>query len=251
LKNKQGNSSSEKGESNMHDEFQYNLLVLIEAVYRTYVDRKRDKDIIKEAPGKVVRGTITAVASKFEDEFGIFLYKLLGEDYTILIDYPIGLGGNGRMHPDVIVIKDGTIKLILELKNDLGYEKADWREKREERLKRLEAVDTVVYSDYDSKKRTKINKALKVPTMVPYGTVILCQKNGRKRVKEVITDCENAKCKGDLIPYFILMKDKDIHANDILFEEEMDEYMESVLSTKVTSDWSRLEFFLLKHLNYS
>jgi|GEM_PF-7082227 len=232
----------------MDEKFQAYLLDLVVTVYKTYVERKGDKEIVREAPGKVVRGTIPAVASKFEDEFGIFLYKLLGNEYTILIDYPIRMKGDGRITPDVVVVKDGTIQLLLELKNDLGYEKADWREKLIKRVERLKKVNTVIYSEYNSDSRTKIDKTLHVPNDVPYGAVILCQKNGRKRVLEIINDCKEANCRGDKIPYFILMKDKDIHANDILFEEEMNNYIERVVSTDVTSDWNRLEFFLSKHL---
>ncbi|KKC47742.1 hypothetical protein VE23_12505 [Paenibacillus sp. D9] len=237
----------------MSSKFQAYLLDLVVAVYQTYIERKGDKEIIKEAPGRVVRGTIPAVASKFEDEFGIFLYKLLGDenDYSILIDYPIRLKGDGRITPDVVVIKDGTIQLILELKNDLGYEKGDWREKLKNRIERLKKVNIVTYSEYNSDSRTKTDKTLYVPNDVPYGTVILCQKNGRKRVLDIINDCKEANCQGDKVPYFILMKDKDTHANDILFEEEMNDYMERVVSTDVTSDWIRLEFFLSKHLKYS
>lgn len=36
-----------------------------------------------------------------------------------------------------------------------------------------------------------------------------------------------------------------------LFEEDMNNYMERVVSTNVTSDWNRLEFFLSKYLKYS
>ena len=233
----------------MHVKFQSHMLDLIVAVYGTYVERKGDKEIIKTAPGRVVRGTIPAVASKFEDEFGILLSKLLGDEYTILIDYPISLENDGRMTPDVIVIKEETIQLCLELKNDLGYEKLDWLKNRDKRIERLKKVDNVSYLKYNSETRTKIDKTLKVPNDVPYGTVILCQKNGRNRVKEVISEYENAKCQGDKIPCFILMKDKNTHANDILFESEMNEYLESVIATSVTSDWSRLEFFLSKHLD--
>lgn len=235
----------------MNAKFQAYLLDLVVSVYRTYVERKGDKEIVKEAPGRVVRGTIPAVASKFEDEFGIFLYKLLGDEYTILIDYPIRIKGDGRITPDVVVVKDGTIRLILELKNDLGYEKSDWRGKRDKLIERLNKVNTVTYSEYNSATRTKTDKTLNVPNDIPFGTVILCQKNGRKRVLDVIVEYKNANCRGDKVPYFILMKDKDTHANDILFEEEMNEYFERVLSTDVTSDWERLEFFLSKHLKYS
>ncbi|GKS13615.1 hypothetical protein YDYSY3_46150 [Paenibacillus chitinolyticus] len=226
------------------------LLDLVVAVYQTYVERKGDKEIVKEDPGRVVRGTIPAVASKFEDEFGIFLYKLLGDEYTILIDYPIRIKGDGRITPDVIVVKDGAIQLILELKNDLGYEKADWRGKRDKIIERLNKINTATYSEYNSSTRTKMDKILIVPDNIPYGTVILCQKNGRKRVLDVINDYKNVNCQGDKVPYFILMKDKDTHANDILFEQEMNDYFENVLSTEVTSDWERLEFFLSKHLNF-
>lgn len=235
----------------MNVNFQTYLLDLVVAVYRTYVERKGDKEIVKESPGRVVRGTIPAVASKFEDEFGIFLYKILGDDYTILIDYPIRIKGDGRITPDVVVVKDGTIQLMLELKNDLGYEKADWRKERDKRIERLNKVNIVTYSEYNSGTRTKVDKTLNVPNNVPYGTIILCQKNGRKRVLEIINDCKNANCQGDKVPYFILMKDKDTHANDILFEEEMNTYFEKVLSTDVTSDWIRLEYFLSKQLDYS
>jgi hypothetical protein len=235
----------------MDEKFQACLLDLIVAVYQTYVERKGDKEIVKEAPGKVVRGTIAAVANKFEDEFGVFLYKLLGNEYTILIDYPLRMKGDGRITPDVVVVKDGTIQLLLELKNDLGYEKTDWREKQCKRVERLKNVNTVTYSEYNSDSRIKIDKTLNVPNDVPYGTVILCQKNGRKRILEVINDCKAVDCQGDKIPYFILMKDKNIHANDILFEEEMNNYIERVVSTDVTSDWTRLEFFLSKYLKFN
>lgn len=104
------------------------------------------------------------------------------------------------------------------------------------------------YDLIEIQKKNMNNTLYSVPNDVPYGAVIRCQKNGRKRVLEIINDCKEAKCRGDKIPYFILMKDKDIHANDILFEDVMNNYIERVVSADVTSDWNRLEFFLSKHL---
>ncbi|GAB6259323.1 hypothetical protein [Peribacillus sp. N1] len=224
------------------------MLELIYSVYRTYVDRKGEKEIIKNKPGKVVRGTIPSVSSTFENGIGILLHNILVSDYQILVDYPIRLRDGGSMTPDIIVIRNGRVELLLELKNDLGYEKNDWRKKQIERINRLNDTETITYQEFDSKTRLKKVKELTVPRNVPYGTIILCQANGRKRILEVIKEYTDANCRGDKVPYFVLMKDKVIHANHITFEDELNSYLENVVSTEVTSDWERLERYLSTHL---
>lgn len=229
-------------------QFEQYMLDLIYSVYKTYVDRKVEKEIIKNEPGRVVRGTIPSVSSTFENEVGVLLHNLLVPDYKILVDYPIRLRDGRGMTPDIIVIRNGRIELLLELKIDLGYEKNDWRKKQVERINRLNETSMITYQEFDSKTRLKQVKELTVPKNIPYGTIILCQANGRKRILDVINEYTDANCQGDKVPYFVLMKDKGIHANHITSEDGISSYIENVVFTEVTSDWERLKRYLSTHL---
>ncbi|HDX9671345.1 TPA: hypothetical protein ROY24_004471 [Bacillus cereus] len=105
-------------------EFQVKLIRLLQNVYQKCVKRKEERYLVPSELTRAIRGTISPVSHYFEDEFGRFLHKVLDSKYRILVDYPLQFPGrNNKMQPDILILEGKTIKMILELKIDLGYEK--------------------------------------------------------------------------------------------------------------------------------
>jgi len=121
------------------------------------VDRKDERILLPDNPKGLVRGTSVSNSSVFENQLGILLHTQLHEDYQILIDYPIIFPGrNNRITPDILILKENTIHMILELKVDLGYEDKGWENKRVERLKKLEKYKHVTgYRPFNEKTLVK------------------------------------------------------------------------------------------------
>lgn len=228
--------------------FNIQMLEFIKKIYYTYVERKESKDLVPQIPGRVVRGTIKAVANSFEDGFAIFLSKFIGLRYSILVDYQFTMKPSGKkIKPDITIVKNGEIISILELKIDLGYEKHDWKEERNETIQLLRESNSVLYHPLILSSLKKEVKTLNVDKFFDFGVVILSQKNGKERINDVIARIESAKCEdGRRYPYFILMRDKSKHPNDFLEKNRVDIYLENALNSSITSDWRRLERYLRK-----
>ncbi|RXJ00617.1 hypothetical protein DS745_11160 [Anaerobacillus alkaliphilus] len=239
--------------------FQEELIRTLHNVFYKYLERKEEKYLIRGERVRLVRGTITSVAHFFEDEIGRILYKVLAPDYSILVDYPISFPGkNNRITPDILIIRDKTIIMILELKIDLGYEQINWREKRAEVLSKISSFKNEMYYKEVINGKKESSKLSAIDN-VPYGTIILSQKNGGIKSRDIINECVEKKChSGEIVPYFHLLQDKSWHPNDFISTEQVDQYfnelindyLDNEMQDAITQDWKRLENFLRKHLEF-
>lgn len=238
--------------------FQEELLMTLQNVYYKYVERKEEKYLLEEERSRLIRGTITPVAHYFEDEIGRFLYRILDEKYSVMVDYPILFPGrNNRITPDILIVESNTIVMILELKVDLGYEKENWRVKKEKNIKKINTYkNNLSYKELNEGR--KENAKIDIIEDVPYGTIVLSQKNGGKKSEEIINECQSKNCQaGENVPYFHLIKDKKKHPNDFIsknqvdnyFENLVDNYLDEQIRDVVTHDWVRLENYLKRYLD--
>ncbi|PGT80570.1 hypothetical protein [Bacillus sp. AFS040349] len=227
-------------------------------VFKAYVDRKYEKILVLDNPQRVVRGTIVSNSSVYENQLALLLSTQLSEEYRILVDYPIIFPGqNNRITPDILIMKDNTIQMILELKIDLGYEKQGWENARENRLNKLKIHQhETAYKPYNEKTREKGEKvSINVPDHIEYGTVIFCQKNGAKKIKEVIKGCKscddnNKECDDRTdYPFFILLKDPNKHPNDFTSIDDAIDYLCSMKKEDI-SDWKVFENYLRNRLAF-
>lgn len=242
-------------------EFQVELIKLLQNVYQKYVKRKEERYLVPSEPARAIRGTINPVAHYFEDEFARFLHKALDSKYRILIDYPLQFPGrNNKMKPDILILENQTIKMILELKIDLGYEKENWRDKRKEQLDKLERYkDDTTYKEVVNGVKEPFSRPIKIIDNVPFGTVILSQKNGSYKSRAILDECKSENClTGKKVPYFHLVQDPKCHPNDFVsykqvddyFNEFIDQLLDDDIDFTATADWIRLEVYLRNHLAF-
>lgn len=242
-------------------EFQVELLKLLQNVYQKYVKRKEERYLVPSELTRAIRGTISPVAYYFEDEFGRFLHNILDSKYRILIDYPLQFPGrNNKIKPDILILEGQTIKMILELKIDLGYEKKNWRDKKKEQLDKLERYkDDTTYKEVVNGVKEPLPRPIKVINNVPFGTVILSQKNGSYKSQTILDECDIEKClTGEQVPYFHLVQDPKRHPNDFVSYKQVDDYfanfvdqlLDDDIDFTVSADWIRLEAYLRNHLAF-
>jgi len=142
------------------------MIKLFLEVFKAYVERKNEKVLV---PQRVVRGTSVSNSSIFENQLALLLHSQIHEDYKILVDYPIIFPGqNNRITPDIIILKDNTIHMILELKVDLGYEKKGWEEERDKRLGKLKKYQNQTsYKPFNEQTKEKVEKVfINVPDQI-------------------------------------------------------------------------------------
>ncbi|HDX9671346.1 TPA: hypothetical protein ROY24_004472 [Bacillus cereus] len=94
---------------------------------------------------------------------------------------------------------------------------------------------------------------------VPFGTVILSQKNGSYKSQTILDECKSENClTGEKVPYFHLVQDPKRHPNDFVSYEQVDNYfaefvdqlLDDDIDFTVTADWIRLESYLRSHLAF-
>lgn len=223
-------------------------------VFKAYVERKDEKILVPQNPNRVIRGTSVSNASVFENQMGLLLHKQLHEDYRILIDYPIIFPGqNQRITPDILILRDNTIKMMLELKIDLGYEKDGWEKQKKARVDRLkENKFQTGYKPLNVNTLLKEDKVLiNVPDNIEYATVIFCHKNGAELIKGIVNTCKShtSEDRGEY-PFFILLKDTAIHPNDFTSIDDAAVYI-SKMSENDISDWHVFEKYLRNRLEFN
>jgi hypothetical protein len=220
-------------------------------VFKAYVDRKDERILVPEDPLRAVRGTSVSNSSLFENQMAILLHTHLDDEYRILVDYPIVFPGrNNRITPDILIIRNNTIKMILELKIDLGYEKTGWDNLQMERLHKLKKYQKETgYKPFNVITKEKGPKVfLHVPDKIEYANVIFCQKNGAELIKNVLKDCSNSKCDDrEDYPYFILLRNPNIHPNDFTSIDDAAVYIGS-MNESDTADWPPFESYLRNRL---
>lgn len=229
------------------------MIRLFMEVFNAYVKRKDERILVPGNPQRVVRGTSVSNSSFFENQLALLLHTQLNEQYRILVDYPIIFPGrNNRITPDILIIQNNTVKMILELKIDLGYEKTGWDLLRNERLDKLKKYQTQTgYKPYNQITKGKEKKILlDIPDKIEYANVIFCHKNGGELIKNVFKNCTGSKYedRGDY-PYFILLRDPNIHPNDFTSIDDAAVYISSMTESN-TADWSKFELFLRNRLNF-
>lgn len=95
------------------------LIYLIKENDRIKKEYKREKN-------NVILGRKFQLGSIFQYELAKELFQKT--DYTALVDYPISFkyrGKNKTLYPDILILKGGKLKGVIEVKIDLGYLKID------------------------------------------------------------------------------------------------------------------------------
>ncbi|MFF2532446.1 hypothetical protein ACFVS2_26625 [Brevibacillus sp. NPDC058079] len=230
------------------------MLELFIQVFKAYVERKNEKVMVPENPQRLVRGTIVSNSSVFENQIGLLLHAQLHDDYRILVDYPIIFPGqNNRITPDILILRDNTVQMILELKIDLGYEKVGWNSLREARLNKLQLnKNETGYKPFNELTMQKEDKKLiVVPDRIEYATVIFCHKNGASLIDAVVKNCKESRFEDRSdYPYFILLQDRNIHPNDFTSLIEAEAYIRSLQDSADISDWRIFESYLRNRLQF-
>jgi len=85
-------------------------------------ENKRIKNKYRNAIDNVILGRKFQLGARFQYELAKELFQ--NTEYIALVDYPISFryrGKNKTLYPDIIVLKEDTLKGIIEVKIDLGY----------------------------------------------------------------------------------------------------------------------------------
>lgn len=85
-------------------------------------ENRRIKRVYKTDNDGVILGRKFQLGSRFQYELARDLFQKT--NYTVLVDYPISYRNKSKsktLYPDILVLKKGKLKGIIEVKIDLGY----------------------------------------------------------------------------------------------------------------------------------
>ena len=69
----------------------------------------------------IFRGHFRSISTDVEDYIGLFISDILGDQFRILIDPSIYISGTGTHRPDILVVRDGRIVAMIEVKTQTGW----------------------------------------------------------------------------------------------------------------------------------
>ncbi len=139
-------------------------------------------------PYEIWRGVNHSISSKSEDLFALFIaIRLNDSTLEFIVDktmtYKMSGGKSIQFHPDLAIVKNGTLTHSIDLKMDMGYNrryfetKAFEKQKEKFKLFRNQNFEKVYYTKDDKEIK------LKVSSKIINQIVVISEKNGGKSSK--------------------------------------------------------------------
>jgi len=131
-----------------------------------FFDKKEGKCI----SGRVKRGRAATSSAELEDLLAKAVADAIPKEYNILVDYPMSYNPSSRkrtktIFPDIAIVKDNTLRGIIEFKSDLGYLQKNWSKQNKVLFEKFRQSKYATYKDDvgspGSKEILKIRKGLK------------------------------------------------------------------------------------------
>lgn len=119
--------------------------ILVEQIHNLYKEAKNSK----YQHDRIFRGEGRSISSEMEDLFASFLIDKLPTNTSLFINQTITTGTKEtriRIKPDIVVVRDNTIKSIIDLKMDLGYKRNEFGEFWDARDSQMSELYNKVFS---------------------------------------------------------------------------------------------------------
>jgi hypothetical protein len=195
---------------------------LIRSMVRLFQERKQGKRI----SARVYRGRAAPVSYEFENRFAMLLKRVLPDNYSIYVDYPISYKVRNKRrkttsYPDILIVEDedGVVGII-EVKIDLGYLNKGWIPKNKKDFSNIRHAKKVTYrSLVRMGKRPRAE--FRVSEKISRAIVLLTDRNDHGRLPDF---SKQANC-------FILIT-KFSHPNSSKIKHHQKDYLRDVFTDK-------------------
>lgn len=177
---------------------------------------------------RIFRGESRFISSEAEDLFAKHLIELLPPDSKVYINQTITAGSKEkrlRVKPDILIVRHEKIKVILDLKMDLGYKRSEFPKFWDERDALIPEMRNKLFSLFQKNGNSKSPQYLKFSDKAKIFFIIISDQNiNQTQLSEVI----KRQGKKKYSETYILTKK--IHPNT--YDKSIDELMKEIYIDK-------------------
>jgi len=206
----------------------------VSEVVNIFFKKKRNKDI----SNRIKRGRSATSSAEIEDLLSKAIANAIPNNYQLLVDYPISYKPSKSqrtktIYPDISIIKNKSLKGIIEFKIDLGYLPENWSLKNQNSFREMINAKSAYY-----KLGVGVPKQIPQILIIPKGlkrcVVILSAKNDHGHIAEF---------KRKNKPCYVLVSGKHPNSHEIEMKDKLS-FIEELAQN--SSGWNSFINYLIK-----